>query len=81
MAPSSPSKARLGWFFLTPSECSLRALEFPVTLSNKLRFYLRSSRRTEVKHHSTLQRMWGGGKMEENRVFKNLPNPNPYTYK
>ena len=43
-------------------------------MSNKLRFYLRSSRRTEVKHHSTLQRMWGGGKMEENRVFKRKIN-------
>lgn len=80
MAPSSPSKARLGWFFLTPSACSLRALEVPMTLSNKLRFYLRSSRKTEVRPQEVpttqLSRRCGdSGKWKRTEFLKISPIP------
>ena len=47
-----------------------------MTLSNKVRFYLRTAERLRLDHrkyYSTLQRMWGGRKMEENRDLKILP--------
>lgn len=47
--PPLPPKPDWGGLFLTLSVGSLRALEVPMTLSNKLRFYLRSSRKTEVR--------------------------------
>lgn len=75
-----------GWFFLTPCECSLgaRGSGDLTTLSNKVRFYLRTAERLRLDHrkyYSTLQRMWGGMKMEDNGVLKNLPDPSPYSLK